>query len=322
MRAVVREEYRWDAVRVADVPTPEPGRGQVRVRVEAAALDRGTCHLVTGTPYAVRLAFGLRRPRQPVLGLDVAGTVEAVGPAVTGLAVGDAVVGTAAGALAEQVVARADRLAHRPDDLAAAEAAALPVSGTTALQALVDHGRVRPGQRVLITGASGGVGTYAVQMAVALGAEVVGVCSAGKAPVVRELGATVVLDYAADPLPTDGSVDLIVDIGGATPVADLRRALTPTGRIVLVGAEGGGPLLGGVSRQAGAAVGSLVRRQKAAFFVAAEGTERVQAVLDMVRQHGVRPRIDRVAELAKAPEALRYLDAGHACGKVVIRVGD
>jgi NADPH:quinone reductase-like Zn-dependent oxidoreductase len=320
MRAVLREEYSWSSLRVGEAPVPEPGRGQVRLSVQAAAIDRGTCHLVDGTPRAVRLAFGLRRPRQPVLGRDVAGVIDAVGSDVSEWTVGDEVLGTAPGALAEFAVARADRLVRRPEGLSPDAAAALPISGSTALQALVDHGHLQPGQRVLVVGASGGVGSYAVQIAVAHGAEVVAVCSAAKAEHVRALGASEVIDYATATVPEDASFDVLVDVGGARPVATLRRAVRPEGRLVLVGAEGGGALLGGVGRQAVAALASIPRKQKAAFFVSSEDADHLQRLVDLVTDGQVQPLLDRVVGIDEAPDAIRYVRDGHATGKVVVRI--
>jgi len=238
MRAVVQDGYGTaDVLHPAEVALPRALRAdEVLVRVRAAGLDRGTWHLMTGTPYAVRLVMGLRRPRQPILGLDLAGTVEAVGTEVTRFAPGDEVYGLGSGTFAEYAIAKEGKLAPRPAALTAVQAATVPVSAITALQAVTDLARVQAGQRVLVTGASGGVGTYAVQIAVAAGAEVTGVCSAAKADLVRSLGATHVLDYAHDDLAAvPDRYDVIIDLAGNTSLRRLRRALTPTGTAVLVG---------------------------------------------------------------------------------------
>src|SRR3954469_15318715 len=247
MRAVVQDGYGTsDVLRVAEVARPTVGPREVLVEVRAAGLDRGTWHLMQGKPRLLRLVFGLRSPKQPVIGRDVAGTVVEVGAEVTAFAVGDEVFGVAPGSVAEYAVAREDKLARRPANVTWEQAAAVPVSGGTALQAVVDAGRVAAGQKVLVIGASGGVGSYAVQLATSAGAEVTGVASAAKADLVRALGADHVLDYAADDF-ADGTAqyDLILDIAGLSELSRLRRALTPTGTLVLVGGEGGGDWTGG-----------------------------------------------------------------------------
>src|SRR6478609_10031814 len=232
MRAVTQDRYGGaEVLRVTDVARPLVGDHEVLVRVSAAGLDRGTQHLMTGTPYAMRLALGLRRPRQPIAGRDVAGTVAQVGSAVTRFAVGDEVYGMAGGSFAEYAVAREAKLAPKPATLSFAQAAVVPISGGTALQALVDAGRVQAGQSVLVIGASGGVGTYAVQLAKAFGADVTGVSSTAKVDLVKSLGADHVIDYTREDF-ADGTrrYDLILDIGGSTPVRRLRRALRPEAR--------------------------------------------------------------------------------------------
>src|SRR6478672_1273255 len=227
MRAIVQETYGdADVLRLETVARPEITEHEVLVRVHAAGLDRGTWHLMTGRPYVMRLGVGLRGPRNPVPGIDVAGTVVAVGQEVTRFAVGDEVFGFGRGTFAEYAVVREDRLARKPATLTFEQAAVVPVSASTALQALTDVGRVERGQQVLVIGASGGVGSYAVQLAKALGAEVTGVCSAAKVDLVRSLGADHVVDYAHDDF-ADGShrYDLVLDIGGNPTLARLRRAL-------------------------------------------------------------------------------------------------
>ncbi len=323
MRALRQTEYGGpEVLAVAEVPRPRVDAGRVLVRVRAAALDRGTMHLVSGTPYLVRLVEGVRRPRHQIAGLDVAGVVEVVGEGVTGLAPGDEVFGTARGALAELVVADPAKLAPKPAALTFAEAAAVPVSGQTALAALRDEADVQPGQRVLVLGASGGVGSFAVQLAKLLGAHVTGVCSAGKADLVRDLGADVVLDYATTD-PTDGAerYDVVVDIGGSRRLRELRRALTPTGTLVMVGAEGGGRWFGGLDRQLRAVLWSPFLRQRLRMLVAPERREGLEALAGHLESGAVAPAVDSVVDLAAAPAALARLDAGEVRGKVVVAVG-
>lgn len=321
MRAVVRTEYGdADVMRVAQVARPKIGDQEVLVRVHAAGLDRGVWHVMTGLPYASRLAFGLRRPKRPVLGLDVAGTVAAVGPGVTRFKVGDAVYGTATGTFAEYAVAREDKLAPMPANLTSAQAAAVPVSGCTALHAVHDVGRVAAGQRVLVTGASGGVGSYAVQLAKAAGAEVTGVASAAKADLVRGLGADHVLDYRT-PDWLAGRYDLIVDIAGNTALKRLRGALTPTGTLVIVGGEGAGNVLG-MGRALRAMMLSPFVRQRLAMMVSSEGAADLARLTTYVEAGDVTPSVGRTYALEEAPQAMRDLVAGQVRGKAVITVRD
>lgn len=323
MAALRQVEYGGpEVLSVTEVARPEAGPGQVLVRVHAAGLDRGTVHLVSGTPYLVRLVEGLRRPKHQIPGLDLAGVVEVVGEGVTDLAPGDEVFGTARGALAELVVANPAKLARKPAGLSFAQAAAVPVSAQTARCALRDEADVQPGQRVLILGASGGVGTYAVQLAKALGAHVTGVCSGAKADLVRRLGADEVLDYATSD-PTDGSVryDAVLDIGGNRRLRDLRRALTPTGTLVMVGVEGGGRWLGGLDRQLRAVLWSPFLRQRLRMLVGPERREGLEALAAHLEAGDVVPAIDSVVALDEVPAALTRLDAGAVRGKLVVSVG-
>ena len=231
MRAILQDAYGTpDVWRIGEIAVPEVADKEVLVKVEAAGLDRGTWHLMTGLPYLGRLAFGLRRPKNTVPGRDLAGTVAAVGASVTRFTVGDAVFGIGSGSFAEYAVAPEDKLARTPANLSSSQAATVPISGTTALRALHDAGHLEKGQRVLIIGASGGVGTYAVQLAKAFGSHVTGVCSTAKTDLVRSLGADRVIDYTHDDF-ADGTerYDLIIDIGGSSPLSRLRRALGPKG---------------------------------------------------------------------------------------------
>src|SRR3954447_17451172 len=248
MQAIVRDRYgSADVLHLTRITRPEATEHEVLIRVRAAGLDRGAWHLMTGRPYAMRLGTGFRAPKNPVLGREVAGTVVAVGSAVSRFTVGDEVFGIGRGSFAEYVVARADKLARKPANLTFEQAAVAPVSALTALQALHDAGRAQPGRRVLITGASGGVGSFAVQLATAFGAQVTGVASTTKLDLVRSLGAEHVIDYTRDDW-ADGvrRYDLILDIAGNPSPSRLRRALTPAGTAVIVGGEEGGALTGGM----------------------------------------------------------------------------
>jgi NADPH:quinone reductase-like Zn-dependent oxidoreductase len=321
MRAVVRDQYGdADAVRVGQVPLPSPAKGQVLVRVEAAGVDRGVVHLMTGRPYLMRLVFGLRRPRNPVLGGDLAGTVVAVGAGVTRFAVGDEVFGFGTGSFAEHAVADEDKLAHKPAQLSFAQAAVVPVSAATALQAL-DIAKVEPHQRVLVLGAAGGVGSFAVQLAKALGAEVTAVVSTAKQELARELGADHVLDYTVTDFAAQGrTYDVILDIAGNPGVARLRRALTPTGVAVLVGGEEGGSWTGGMDRQLRALAVSLVSRQRLSSFVATSRSSDLERLAELLVAGTVVPRVQASYPLEQAAEALRLVGDGSVRGKVALDI--
>ena len=323
MKAIVQDVYGTaDVLELRDVVTPEVGDDEVLVRVHAAGVDRGVWHLMTGLPYLVRIAgVGVRRPKTKVRGSDVAGTVEAVGTRVTRFRPGDEVMGTCDGSFAEYAAAPEVKLAPKPAGLTFEQAAAVPVSGSTALQAVRDQGRIHDGDRVLILGASGGVGTFAVQLAKAFGGEVTGVCSTAKVDLVRSLGADHVVDYTRDD-PTDRRrcYDLILDIGGNRPVPRLRRALTDRGTLVIVGGEGGGRWFGGLQRPARALVTSPFVRQRLRTFVAREHYEQLLVLTELVNAGRLTPVVDRTYPLSEAPEAIRYLESGHARGKVVVSV--
>ena len=322
MRAIVQEAYGdADVLRPAERPLPRALRDdEVLVRVHAAGLDRGTWHLMTGTPYAVRLVMGLRRPRQPVPGLDLAGTVAEVGAAVTRFVPGDEVYGIGTGTFAEYAIAKEGKLAGKPATLTHEQAATVPVSAITALQAVTDLADVRPGQRVLVTGASGGVGSYAVQIAVAAGAEVTGVASAAKADLVRSLGATHVLDYASDDFAAvPDRYDVIIDIAGNAPLTRLRRALTPTGTAVLVGGEDAGRITG-MSRQLRALVVSLFVRQRLTMRVPKESARDLERLSALIEAGQVAPSVGATYPLADAADAMRELVAGRVRGKVAVTV--
>jgi NADPH:quinone reductase-like Zn-dependent oxidoreductase len=320
MRAVVQDGYgSADVLRTAWLDVPVPGPHEVLVRVHAAGLDRGTWHLMAGRPYVVRLAVGLRAPRNPVIGMDLAGTVAAVGSAVTEFVVGEEVFGFGKGSFADYVLAAETKLARKPANLDFEQAAAVPVSAVTALQAL-SAGRVRTGQQVLIIGASGGVGSYAVQLAKAFGARVTGVASTTKLDLVRSLGADHVIDYTRDDF-ADGTrrYDLILDIAGNPALSRLRRALTPTGTAVIVGGENGGSWTG-LGRQLRALALSPILKQRLTTFIAKQRSSDLKQLTDLIEAGKVAPAIDKIYPLDQAPEAMRHLEAGTARGKVSIRI--
>ena len=322
MKAIVRDAYgSVDVLRLAEIGTPVAGESEVLVRVHAAGVDQGVWHLMTGTPYVMRLAgFGLHAPKNRLLGYDVAGRVEAVGAQVTAFRPGDEVFGTCRGSFAEYAVARADRLALKPDNVGFEQAAAVPISGYAALQAAREHGRVRAGQRVLIIGAGGGVGTFAVQLAKAYGAEVTGVCSTAKTELVRSIGADYVIDYTREDF-ADGRnrYDVILDIAGNRSLSPLRRALTPRGTLVIVGAEDAGNWLG-VRRQLRATALSPFVRQKLGTFISKERVEDLEELRTLLEAGTITPVIDRTFPLDLVPEAIRYLRDGRTRGKIVITV--
>ena len=322
MRAIVQDTYgEADVLRLDRIPRPAISDREVLIRVHAAGLDRGTWHLMTGKPYLLRLAFGFRGPKNPVSGRDVAGTVEAVGPMVTRFAVGDEVYGIAPGSFAEYAVAREDKLAPKPANLSFEQAAVVPVSASTALQAVVDHGRVEAGQAVLVLGASGGVGSYAVQIAKAYGAEVTAVASTAKLDFVRSLGADHVLDYTREDFAGTGErYDLVIDLAGNPSLTRLRRALTPSGTAVITGGEQGGNLAGGMGRPMRALVLSLFLRQRFANFVAKERASDLERLTELIEAGKVTPSLDRSYPLEHAAEAVRQLVSGQVCGKFAIQV--
>lgn len=324
MRAIVQDRYGTaDVLRHELISVPIAGEGEVLVRVHAAGLDRGTWHLMTGKPYLMRIAgLGFRRPKVPVPGRDLAGTVTAVGPGVTRFAVGDAVYGVGRGTFAEYAVARAEKLAAKPARLSFDQAAAVPISAATALQALTDHGRLEPGQRVLVIGAAGGVGSYAVQLAKALGGEVTGVASTGKLELVRSLGADHTIDYTREDF-ADGrhQYDLILDIAGNPSLRRLRGALTPTGTVVIVGGENGGDLTGGLFRTLAALILSPFIKQRFANFINKERGRDLELLTEHIDAERVTPTIDRSFSLDEVPDAMTRLAGGQVRGKFVITMG-
>lgn len=321
MQAIVQDQYgEADVLRLAEIERPEIKANEVLVRVRAAGVDRGVWHLMAGKPYAVRLAIGLRAPRNRVRGLELSGVVEAIGAGVTRFQPGDEVYGIGSGSFAEFTAVREDKLAMKPTNLTFEEAAAVPVSGSTALQGLRDVGSLTSGHTVLVIGASGGVGSFAVQIAKALGADVTGVCSTAKVDLVRDLGADHVLDYQTGDL-TSGTetYDLILDTGGDTPLRRLRQLLKPDGTLVIVGGEGGGPLTG-LGRQFRAVLTSPFTRQRLLMFLAKEHHDSLDDLTTMIENGQVTPALDRAYPLGDAAQAVSRLVTGQARGKVVIAV--
>jgi NADPH:quinone reductase-like Zn-dependent oxidoreductase len=323
MKAIVQDTYgSTDVLELREIDKPETADDEVLVRVHAAGVDRGVWHLMTGLPYPVRLAgYGLRAPKTQVPGMDVAGVVEAVGKEVTRFQPGDEVFGIGAGAFAEYARAREDKLVPKPANLTFEQAAVVATSGLTALQGLRDRGRVEPGQKVLVIGASGGVGTFAVQLAKAFGAEVTGVCSTTKVDMVRSLGADHVIDYTSDDFAGGESrYDVILDIGGNSSLSRLRRALTPKGTLVITGGETDGRWLGGTDRQIRALMLSPFVGQKLGSFLCSQNLQDLIVLKELIEAGKVTPAIDRTYPLSEVPDAIRHLKEGHARGKVVITV--
>jgi len=286
-------------------------------------MDRGTWHMMAGLPYLLRvIGFGLRKPKNRVPGLDVAGTVAAVGAAVTRFAIGDEVFGIAKGSFAEYTTALEGKLARKPSNLSFTEAAVVPVSGMTALQALRDAGNVTSGQHVLIIGASGGVGSYAVQLAKAFGARVTGVCSTSKLDLVRSLGADYVIDYTQRDFAAGATrYDLILDIGGNPTLSRLRRALKPTGTAVIIGGEEGGKFTGGFGLSLRAvAMKRFLKGQRLVMFANKESGADLQPLTELIEAGKVTPSIDATYPLGKVRQAMRNLQAGNVRGKIAITV--
>jgi NADPH:quinone reductase-like Zn-dependent oxidoreductase len=326
MQAVVQDAYgTTDVLQQAEIAVPTPGPGEVLVQVRAAGMDRGTWHLMTGRPAMLRLALGFRRPRSRVPGLDMAGTVAALGDGVTQFAVGDEVFGIAKGSFAQYAVAVERKLASKPAGISFEQAAVVPISGGTAYQALQAAG-LEPGDAaattVLVTGASGGVGTYVVQIAAAYGAEVTGVASTAKLDLVRSLGAQHVIDYTTTPY-ADGTqqYDVIIDIAGCTPLRRLRRSLTRKGRVVLVGGEdASATITGGFGRSLRAPLMSLFVPQRLGMLVSKEGADHFVPVAELIEAGTVTPTVDRTYPLAEVREAMAQLEAGEVRGKVALTV--
>jgi NADPH:quinone reductase-like Zn-dependent oxidoreductase len=321
MKAIVQEEYgSADVLRFEDIEVPTAGRGQVLLRVGAASAFIGDWHLMTGTPYAIRLVSGLKRPKQRVRGQDVAGTVEALGEGVTELSVGDEVFGVGLGTFAEYATARVDRLAHKPSNLSFEEAATVPTTGCTALQGIRDVGKVTAGSRVLVIGAAGGVGSFAVQIAKTLGAHVTGVCNTSTIDLVRSIGADEIIDYTREEI-VDGTrrFDVILDTAGNREASYLRGALTPKGTLVIAGGEGGGKWLG-MGRVMRAKLLSLFVGQKMTNYLARPNAADLDALKQMIELNEVKPAVGASFSLSDVPTAIGELGSGHGRGKVVITI--
>jgi NADPH:quinone reductase-like Zn-dependent oxidoreductase len=323
MKAIVQEAYgSADRLHLRDIDPPIPRDDEVLVRVHAAGVDPSVWHLMTGRPYFARLnrQIGLRKPAHRVRGWDAAGVVEAVGAQVTSLKPGDEVFGQCDGSFAEYACGKAAQLAPKPSSLSFEQAAALPVSAVTALQGL-DLARPGPGQKVLVIGASGGVGTYAVQLAVHYGARVTCVCGPAGADLVRSFGAEDVIDYTKEDI-TDRPTryDFILDAAGNRPLSRLRRTLTPRGTVVFVGGEDGGPVLGGTDRWVRGLLLSAFIGQKLRPVIAETRREDLLTLAELAQAGAIRAVVDRTYPLAEAAIAVRHLETGHPQGKLVITV--
>ncbi len=324
MRAIHCERYGAppDVLRLEEVDAPEPGEGEVLLRVHAASANPLDWHMVRGEPFLLRLMAGIRRPKDAKLGADVAGVVQALGGGVAGIAVGDAVFGTADGSFAELACAKVDRLARKPEAISFEQAASIPVAGCTALQALRDHGRLQAGQNVLVVGAAGGVGSFAVQIAKALGADVTAVCSTAHIDFVRALGADSVVDYMREE--PSGRYDLVLQVAGNASVGRLRRLLTPRGTLVTVGGgtgrDGKGGMLGLLMRMV---VGRAVSRKngrRVATFIAKIRTPDLEALAALAAQDRIRPAVEGTYPLEQAAAALTEIESGHVTGKLVVTI--
>jgi NADPH:quinone reductase-like Zn-dependent oxidoreductase len=323
MKAIVRDRYGSpDVLELREIDQPEVTDGEVLVRVRATSVNPADWYNLTGTPYIARIAFGFPKPKPVRLGLDFAGTVEAVGKKVTQFQPGDEVFGAKSAAFAEYLVVPEDRaVVSKPASLAFEEAAASPVAALTALQALRDHGNIQAGEKVLINGASGGVGTFAVQMAKAFEAEVTGVCSTKNVEMVRSLGADHVVDYTTqDFTRSDQRYDLLLDIAGNRSWSEYRRVLKPHAILVIVGGPKANRLIGPVSHIVKVRLAAVRSRQKLVNFVARVTKPDLEVLRELLEAGKVKPVIDRTYSLGETAEALRYLGTGHARGKVVITV--
>ena len=323
MKAIVYHEYGPpDVLALQDIEKPIAKSGEVRVRVCAASANPYDWHFMRGEPYIVRLQGGLRKPKNTVLGSDIAGEVDAVGENVTRYRPGDEVIAeVGSGGFAEYTCVTEDHLGLKPANLTFEQAAAVPMAGFTALQGLRDHGGTGPGHRVLIIGASGGVGTFAVQIAKSLGAEVTGVCSTRNVDMVRSLGADQVVDYTQEDFTRSGQrYDLIFQLAGTLSASVRRRVLASDGTLVLSSGESSGRWIGPLGRVARAVAVSAFSSQKMVPLFTKRSSEDMQFLKELIEAGEVTPVIDRTYSLSEAPEAIRYLEEGHARGKVVITV--
>ena len=323
MRAIVQREYgSAETLEMTETGIPTVAADEVLIEVHAAGVDRGVWHLMMGMPYLIRgMGYGFARPKTPIPGFDVSGRVVAVGDDVTRFAVNDEVFGIATGAFAEYAAAKERKLVHKPANLSHAQAGVAAISGITALQGLIDVAKVQAGQRVLVIGASGGVGTYAVQIAKAVGAHVTGVASGRKLDMVRGLGADDVVDYTTTDY-LDGSTryDVILDIGGLNRLRRLRKALTTDGTLVIVGGEGGGRFTGGIGRQLRAVLLSPFVSQRLTMFISTESDTHIDRLADFLADGRVIPAVGQRYALEDVPAAISDLEAGKTSGKSVIAV--
>jgi NADPH:quinone reductase-like Zn-dependent oxidoreductase len=323
MKAVIRKKYGPpETLKLVEVENPELVDDGVLVRVHATSVNRGDWYTLTGTPYVARPMVGLLKPKSELLGGDFAGTVEAVGRDVGDLQVGDEVFGGRNGAFAEYVCVR-NGVAPKPSNLTFEEAAAAPVAAITALQGLRDHGHLQPGQKVLVNGASGGVGTFAVQIAKALGAEVTAVCRTRNVELAQSLGADHVIDYTQEDFTLNGRrYDLILDIAATKSWSQYRRVLNPQAVLVIVGAPDGGSLLGPLGQVLKVRLSALRGSQKATFFIANLNRPDMHVLRELLESGKVKPVVERRYELSEIADALRYMGEGHAQGKLVVNVSD
>jgi NADPH:quinone reductase-like Zn-dependent oxidoreductase len=325
MKAIVQDAYGTeDVLEYRDIDKPAPKDGEVLVRVRAAGLDRGVWHVMTGLPYLIRVVvptMGLGRPKVPVRGMDLGGRVEAVGGRVTRFQPGDAVFGWTDGSYAEYASVPEGQLVPMPANLGFEQAAVVPISGLAALQGLRDVGEIQAGQKVLVIGAAGGVGSFAVQLAKAFGAHVTGVGSTSQLDLIRSLGADQVVDYTRDDV-TDGSRhwDLILDTAGHRSLSQLRRALTPRGTLVIVGSEVRGRWMGGFDRNLRAVALSRLVGQRLRMLSSTPRQDDLQTLRELIEAGTVTPLVDRAFPLPETPEAIRHLLRGHGRGKIVITV--
>jgi NADPH:quinone reductase-like Zn-dependent oxidoreductase len=322
MKAIVQDEYGTaNNLVLADIDRPTAGTSEALIQIHAASVFIGDWHVVTGLPYAIRPKFGFRRPKARVRGQEMAGRVEAIGEGVTRFHPGDEVFGTCEGAFAEYVSVPEKLLAPKPANLSFEQAATVPITGTTALQAVRDKGGVKPGQNVLIIGAAGGVGSFAVQIAKGLGAHVTGVCSTTQLDVVRSIGAEDVIDYTKEDFTQMGRHwDLIVETAGARPISELRRALAPQGTLVIVGGEGGGRWVGKAGRMVQAPMMSPFVSQKFSSLVVKHNGADLVVLRDLIEAGKVTPVVGKTYQLSEVPEAIRDLEQGRTRGKSVVTV--
>lgn len=327
MQAIMQDIYGPpDVLELRQTDVPKIEDDEVLVFVHAAGVDRGVWHMITGLPYFIRLivpGLGRRAPKNPVPGSDVAGVVWEIGKDVTRFKPGDEVFGIGKGSYAEYCSVPENKLALKPTNISFEEAAVVPISGLSAFQAIRDSGGVQPGQKVLIIGASGGVGTFAVQFAKALKAKVTGVSSTTKMDLVRSLGADHVIDYSKEDFAAKGRYyDVIIDTGGHSSLSHLRRALAQEGTVVILGAETGGKWFGGFDRSIRAMVLSLFVSEKLVAFVNSENADDLMAIADLIQSGDVSPSVDRAFRLSETPKAISHLIDGRARGKVALTINE